>query len=264
MNGVVIIQVVFNKKMPKTKITVTTVGHLPPDFDKQKVKKWKSSVFEVVDGIESYSLSKNSDAEGWAFTDTSLETVLPRDFSGDFLIAIVNVPLEFNWYTRRLSGNRIVFTFYEIKDILREANIPLENVIYRVLYAYTLKFKRSGNRIPKYGEETHFNHDETRGCLFDMNGIKDDVIYSCNNPIICSDCVAKLRNERISDETISSCQNEIKKIKKELFYRMADFIKRHPILSLLISGLTAVVLGTIGSLIASVIYEAINTVNKPQ
>ncbi|OIQ83829.1 hypothetical protein GALL_343480 [mine drainage metagenome] len=243
--------------MSKTKITVATIGHMPAEFNRQKIKKWKSSVFEVLDEIESYSLSKDSDGMEWEFTDESLETVLPNTFSGEFLIAIVNVPIELNWYSRRLSANRVVFTFHEIKEILRYSNIPLENIIFRLLYAYTLLYKRSGNCIPESTEHTNFTHDETRGCLFDMNGIKTDIVYSCHNPIICSDCLERLRQEQISDETIAKCKKEIRGIQKKLFYRITDFIKQHPLWSLAISGVTAIVLGVIGSVLGSYVYEAI-------
>lgn len=239
--------------MPRTRITVATVGHMPADFNRKKIKEWASSVFEIADGIESYSLNCDSDGYGWEFTDKALEKVLPNKFNGEFLIAIVNVPIELNWYSRRLSSNRVVFSFHEIKEILRFSNIPLENVIYRLLYAYTLLYKRSGNRIPETADYANFTHDETRGCVFDMNGIKTDVVYSCHNPIICTDCVERLRREKVSDEAISQCQAEIKKIRKTLFYRITDFVKRHPLWSLAISMATAIIL----NVVASYVYDAI-------
>jgi len=101
--------------MARTKISVATVGHMPADFNRQKIMSWVSSVFEIVDQIESYSLTCDSDGYGWEFTDGALEEVLPNKFNGEFLIAIVNVPIEFNWYSRRLSENRVVFSFHEIK-----------------------------------------------------------------------------------------------------------------------------------------------------
>jgi len=241
--------------MVKTTISVATIGHMPSEFDKTKIKSWKSSLFTVVGDIENYSLTRDSDGYEWEFTDANLEQVLPEQFSGDFLIAIVNVPLEDNWYSRRLSNNRVVFSFYEIKDILDHFNIPLENAVFRLLYAYTLLYKRSGERIPLNNDATNFTHDETRGCLFDMNGIKTDIVYSLHEPIICPDCVERLRNEKVSNETISKAQKEIIKIKKPLFYRMASFVKKHPIWSIVISAISAIILGAIGSYIATVIYE---------
>jgi len=242
--------------MSKIKITVATIGHMPGDFKPEKIREWKSSLFEIQDRIESYSLNADSDGTEWDYSDQALEDVLPQTFDGDFLIAIINVPIELNWFTRRLTSNRVVFTFHEIKECLRASNIPLENAVYRVLYAYAFLYKRSGNRIPNASEFTNFTHDDTRGCLFDMNGLKVDIIYSCHNPIICPDCVERLRKEKVSNEAISDSQKEIKKIRKILFYRIADYIKLHPLWSLAISSIVAVILGAAGSILGSYIYAA--------
>lgn len=244
--------------MSKIKISIAMVGHMPLDFDARRIKSWKSDLFTIDCEIESYALTSDSDGDNWEFTDENLEKTLPKSFSGDFLIALVNVPIEMNWYSRRLTNNRVVFTFHEMREILNHSNIPLENVIYRLLYAYTLVFKRNNGSIPTNAEATNFTHDETRGCLFDMNGIKTDVIYSCHEPRICPDCVERLRNSRVSNNIIKTVQDEIKKIRKPLFYRVLDFIKKHPIWSLAISGSTAVILGAFGSYISTVIYVAIN------
>lgn len=243
--------------MSKIKITVATIGHMPAEFQKKKLKEWKSSVFEVVDEIENYSLNCQSDGPDWEFTDAALEKVLPTVFNGDFLVSIVNVPIEGNWYTRRLTSNRVAFSFHEIKDILRFSNIPLTNVIYRLFYAYLLLYKRSGNRIPTNAEHTNFTHDETRGCIFDMNGIKTDIIHSCHKPILCTSCAEQSRQQKVSKETIEKCQSETYKIQKDFFYIMTDFIRQYPVWSLAISGLTAVVLGATGSVVGSYVYEAI-------
>jgi hypothetical protein len=237
----------------KTKITLATIGHMPAEFNRQKVKQWESSIFEIIGDIESYALKKDSDGENWEYSDASLESVLPDEFSSDFLICIVNVPLELNWYSRRLSSNRVVFTFHEIKEYLKYSNIPLENVVLRLLNSYTLLYKRSNNSIPTNTSHTSYTHDETRGCLFDMNGFKVDIIYSCHNPIICEECIERLRSEKVSEEIISKCKTDIKKIHKTLFYRITDFIKLHPLWSMLFSMLIAITL----NVIASCIYEVI-------
>lgn len=241
--------------MSKIKIKVVTIGHMPPGFDKSKVEKWKSEIFEVSGLIENYSLTSDSDGDNWEYSDDTLKEEIPAQFEGDFLIAITNVPLHLNWYSRRLGENKVVVTFHEMRDILLHDNLPLENLIYRILYAYSLVYKRQNNRIPDKVEATNFTHDETRGCLFDMNGIKTEVIHSCDHPIICDDCVERMKNERVSTDTINSAKKEIKAVKKERFYRITDFIKRHPIWALIISGISAIILGAIGSIIANIIYE---------
>jgi hypothetical protein len=227
------------------------------DFSRSKIKSWKSSIFEVVGEVDSYALRCDSDSKGWVFSDDRVRTQMPAAPDADFTIAIVSVPIEHNWYARRLGDNQTVFTFHQIKDILSYSNIPLENVIYRILYAYTLLYRRSGNRIPNYGEAPGYTHDETRGCLFDMNGIKTDLVASCDHPIICSECLEKLRKEKVSNEVIQAAEKEINGISIETYYRMLHFIKRHPVVSLVLSSLFAIFLGVIASVIASFTYEAL-------
>lgn len=245
--------------MEKAKIKLVTIGHLPLHLDFSRVSTWKSDVFELTGEIENFALRCDSDSDGWVFSDALLKAQLPAHTGAEFLIAIVNVPIEDNWYSRRLGDNQIVFTFSQIKDFLAWDNIPLENAILRVLYAYTLLYRRSGNRIPGFGQAPSFTHDETRGCLFDMNGIKSDLIESCNKPVVCAECEERLRNERVSTQTIKTVQSEIRKIRKHLYYRALDFVKAKPLIALMISSAFAILLGVTGSLIASYIYDSIKS-----
>jgi hypothetical protein len=246
--------------MKPTKISIATIGEMPFNFNTSKVKAWKSSIFEITGTIDNYALTVDADGEDWQFTDNNLSRVLPETGDSDFLFAIVNIPLELNWYTRRLSGDRVVFTFHEMKDILSLQNIPLENLVMRVLYAYAFAYRSHESRIPLSEERTNFTHDETRGCLFDMNGIKTDVAHSCDSPVICSDCVERLKQKKVSNSSISKAQSEIKKIRKPLFFRVTSFVKLHPILSLVASSLIAILLGAIGSIVGNYIFYALKNV----
>lgn len=243
--------------MEKVKIKLVTIGHLPLHLNLSRASSWKSDVFELFGKIENFSLRCDSDSEDWIFSDALLKAELPEHNGADFLLAIVNVPIENNWYARRLGDNQIVFTFSQIKEFLDYENIPLENAVLRVLYAYTLLYRRSGNRIPNFGEASSFTHDETRGCLFDMNGIKSDLVESCNKPVVCAPCEERLKNERVSTQMIKTVQNEICKIRKSIYYQALDFIKVKPLVTLIISSAFAILLGVIGSLIASSIYDSI-------
>jgi len=243
--------------MSKVRIKLATIGHMPLNFDTEKIKKWKSSTFEIVEEIDNYTLSCDSDGSNWEFSDQLVKEQLPKKFNADFMIAIVNVPIEDNWYARRLGNNQIVFTFNEIKEILGYSNIPIENVIYRILYAYTLLYRRAENRIPDLGEVTGYTHDETRGCLFDMNGIKTDLIASCHEPIICDECQVKLGNGRVSKSDINLSKKEIKKIRKDLYFRILGGIKKHPVWAVFLSSLFAISLGVASSLIATCILALV-------
>jgi len=247
--------------MNKVKVAIVTIGHMPPNLNRKKFGSWESSVFELAGEIESYSLPIDSDGGSWEYTDDALEEVLPENHNGDFLIAIANVPVEDNYFARVIAGNKVVFTFHETKEILSYHNIPLENVIFLMIYTCVLIYianEAQGNKIASMGEWSRFFHDETRGCLFDMNGIKREIIYACDSPVICSDCMTSLRKEKVSIEAINTVGKEIKRIRKPLFYRVHDFIKIHPIFSLLITAISALVIGVVGSVIGSYIYEIIN------
>jgi hypothetical protein len=243
--------------MRKVKVKVITLGHMPPHVDLVRILAWRSQVFEIIGPIENHEIRCNSDGIGWEFSDSLISEQIPPDSSVDFVFALTNVPLDMNWYSRRIGQNRAVLTFHEIKDYLRQDNIPLENLVLRVLYAYTLLFVRSGNKIPNYIEATSYTHDETRGCLYDMNGVKSDIVESCVTPIVCGECQERLKNQHVSNNVISAVQSEIKKIRKTAYFRALDFVRHRPIAALAISSTFALIIGTAGSILASYIYEAI-------
>lgn len=229
---------------------------MPPRFNKNKIAEYKSSLFEINSVIDDYPLTCDSDIpDYWAFSDKLISEQLPSCNDADFLIAITSVPLQYDWYSRRLNENQVAFTFHMVKDFLKDENIPLENVVYRILYAYSLAYKRSGDRLPSYDDTPGFTHDETKGCLFDMNGLKTDLIESCDKPIICKDCEHKLSTKKVPINLIEIVKKELKRIRKTRYYRWADFIKSHPILSLIISLFSVVLFGVLSSLIASTLYD---------
>jgi len=86
--------IIMQKIACKTKITLATIGHMPAELDKRKIKNWKSNIFSIEGQIESYSLQTDSDGLGWEFTDANLLRTLPETFGGNFLMAIVNVPMQ--------------------------------------------------------------------------------------------------------------------------------------------------------------------------
>lgn len=243
--------------MPPVEICLAVVGHMPRDLSLAKIHSWKSDVFQIA-GLETYAMHRDADGPDWRYTDNALSSLLPDNFDGDFLFAIVNVPLTDNYYGRRIGADRAVVTLHEVADIMRAEHIPIENAILRLLYSAALMYKRFGNGIPPTGANELFTHDETRGCLFDMNAFKPDLAASCHSPTLCSECVSHLSRQKVPLEVIRIVQAEIKQIKKPLYFRMAEWVKRHPVIALVASGATAIVLGALGSLIGSVLYAAIS------
>ncbi len=242
--------------MSKVRIKIAFLGHVQHNISKEKILRWKSSLFLINAPIDTYTINNNSDIDDWSYSDVTIQNELPTNFDGDILIAITNVPIEDNYFARRLTNNRLCLSLHEMSDILKLDNIPLENLIFRVCYALSLIFKEC-NKLPTIAEYSKFTHDETKGCIFDMNGIKTDIIYSTNKPILCDSCKERLKKVKIESNLIDDIQSELNKINKTLYYRITDFVKKEPVWSILISSLAAIVLGTIGSLVASVIFEKI-------
>ena len=243
--------------MPRPKIKLAVLGQLPPGFDVRELLQWKSQAFEMHPSIESFQLNEDAKGPDWEYTDAQLASQLRRPSDCDILVILVSVKLEHNWYARRLDDNRILFTFYELDQILRMFGLPLKNLALRVLYAMTLVYKRYGDRIPLATERTNYAHDETRGCLFDMNASKIDVVHSLHQPELCEYCVSQLKQARVPNETLTAIGRELKKIRKPLADRIVAFTREHTALSILLSVLSALILGVLASLIASYIFEAL-------
>ena len=246
--------------MSKVKIRLIILGHVPYSLDIKKIQNWDTDLFEIVGSINSLNISGNSDGAEWEFLDKTINSQLPSRNNEDILIAVTNVPLENKYFVRRFSNNRICMTFNTMTEILKYDNIPLENLLLRILYTSSIIFKRFNGEIPLSFAHIDFIHDETKGCLFDMNGIKSDVIYSLNKPQLCHSCVEALINgnaNRIESDLIDKVQKEIKKIKKSVYFQLADFVKNYPIFSIIISSIFAIFLGITGSISASFIWENI-------
>lgn len=145
-----------------------------------------------------------------------------------------------------------------MSDILIYNDIPLKNLLLRLLYSAALVYKKHG-RIPLL-TEMKFTHDDPRGCIFDMNGAdKKDIIYSTNKPEICNSCVESFinnnaKNNSVKPKLIIKIQEELQKINKGLYFEITDHIKKHPIIAIVFSSFAAIIL----DIIAHFIYAKIH------
>jgi hypothetical protein len=240
----------LEEKMRKVKVQIAKLGNLNAWLDLSRVTKWSSDLFEVLPGIDQHSLPARAEGFLWDFTDRQLSRSVPRRVEGDFLLVLTDCPLEGNYYMRRLSGNRVCITFYQVKDILASEDIPLESFvlkcIYEALILYTLAANNGGD-LPE--SEESYTHDETKGCLFDMTGNKADLVVSCRGPSLCDTCMADFSRKSVPKNLLETVCRELRRIRKPTYLRLTTTIKRHPILSLLITGATAIILNVISNLI---------------
>ncbi|MCA1614153.1 MAG: hypothetical protein LC800_08400, partial [Acidobacteria bacterium] len=190
-----------------------------------------------------------ADIDHWAYSDNSLKRFIKPDPNFNITVGLINAPLEFNYYTRRLDNNICVLSLNETADILKLSNLNIESFILRIIYQLCCYHVEAGYNLP-----TSFYsvaHDETRGCLFDMNMNKADIIYSTERPRICDSCRTRIIRSQVPKDFLPSVENELRRIKKDLYYRITDFVKNHPIYSILITVLTGIIL----NIVASYLYD---------
>ncbi len=93
--------------MNKIKIHIGIIGYLPFEFNRNKIKRWRSGLFEIT-RVEDYNIkSKRSDTGGWGYTDSLLNKELPNRDSEDIFIGITYVPIQGDYFARRLSDRRL-------------------------------------------------------------------------------------------------------------------------------------------------------------
>ncbi len=245
--------------MKKLKIAINILGHKHRDFDSSALLKWSSALWEVHDNkIDTIALSGNCDLiEDWAYSDRLLCSRTTTTEGADISIFILNAPLQDRYYSRRIATNVVCISFHEVSEPLKSHNIPMENFVLRMIYNCVLLYARK-KKVPSIIELASISHHETKGCIFDMTGIQAQVVFSCDRPILCESCIAESKEDKVSQEFLSDFTKEIKRIKKRRYYQIADWIKRAPLLALFLSSFLALIIGILGSLTASYIYEKIN------
>lgn len=231
------------KKFKKKKIKIVCFGEIHTKVNLKKIINYKSQLFEFSDDDESKitrtSLPNVENGHDYVtYEDNVIENILPSDFDADFLLAISDVVLANNFYARPLTKCRAILSFNGIKRYLEEEHIPLENEVLRIIYENVLgfDFEHNNSNMPA------ILHDEIRKCIFDMNGDISTIVCSCNKPIICEKCRVELAKKDIPSNIIEIARKELKKLRKSIFYEIADFIKQHPIVSIIISSVYVIVL----------------------
>lgn len=238
----------------KKKIAIVKLGHIDYLIDIEKIKKWTSKLFEIKD-VHCIDYLPESDVEDGYLDKKYSRNGLSEDIkcpaSCDYAIGIMPYRFQDNFYLHRISSKCAVISLYGIDEILRKDNISLENFIINQIYEITalthLVEDMSSDNVYKY------IHLDTRGCLFDMNGERSDILYNTENPIICDSCRESFRKQQIDSNVIKILENELPRIRKPFILKIEKKIKQHPFVSVILSALISIVLSIIANLICKLI-----------
>jgi hypothetical protein len=192
-------------------ISLVTVGNLKYPLDFSYLKNWSSDLFKIDHGASTIGQIPNADGTDnnvWEYPKEQLRKMIRREPSGDITFALINAPLEGNYYMRRLGDNIVVLSLYEMAEIIKDSNFTIENYIIRNIYEVVVLFLGNQRTVPD--SSFTWSHDETRGCLFDMNANKSDIIFSMDKPTLCNPCRNRLLSSQIEASVLPSLDNELK------------------------------------------------------
>lgn len=238
------------------KVTLIRLGHIQHLVDFNMIRRWKSDLFAIT-GIECIDNLPCSDVEdGYLdikYTKSSLKNLISCPENSDYAIAIMPYRFEDNFYMHRISNKCVIVSLYGISEILKADNISIEHFILKQLYEICA-IKHLINDLSS-DDVYQLVHSDTRGCLFDLNGERTDILYNTEEPIICEECKGKFKSKQTPSEIIKTLECELRKIKKPLALRAERWIKRYPLLSIIVSVLTAITL----NILANFLWEYIKS-----
>jgi len=246
------------KQKRKEKIEIIILGNIPIKGILKNIEYWKSQILEIsiTSTVKNLPAPKNNTGYlNQFFDDSELAKIIGHD-TLNLRIGIIFADLEDDFYVRRISDKSVVISVKNVHPYLKANNISIENFLKRTIYTicssyfvFNNQFSKSAYQIP---------HIETRGCLFDLNGDINHVIYNTEQPKICEDCEAMLNASKLPQNYLINLKKELKKIRKKRRERLESFVKSQPYLSILIS----VLLGIFLNVIANFIYDEISFFKK--
>jgi hypothetical protein len=220
--------------MEKVKIQIVRLGGFKYQLDENKIKKWKTSFFEISD-IVVKDLPDSSTKDIW-YSNNQIKKIIGDTSKFQIVFALIDHPLAENSYVRPINKNCIVFSLYEMADILLKNDFQLELYIIRNLYLIAGIYYRRNNLNP-----TNYSgliHQDIRGCLFDKNNNRENINYYVRKISICDKCRADFREEFLSTDFLKNISKELNNIKRTQYFILRDFIKRRPILSIFVGAIS--------------------------
>jgi hypothetical protein len=236
--------------MSKIQIKVVLIGHLRHPLDLKKIKRVRSRFFEISEVERINTLPNPKKNDGFLNVEYSREEIvslLASVNSTGLVIGIINYRFDDNFYMHRTGANKLCISIADIDSLLLENNISIENFIIKNVFE-VIVFK---NALGDITSDDVYNlvHQDTRGCLFDLNGDKYDVVYNTEKPIICDSCKAFINGKSLPQNFIKNIERELKKIRKPLICTIEIFIKKYPLFSLLIAFTTSIIINLVSNLI---------------
>lgn len=235
-------------------VKLVVIGNLKYNLNFNYFKKRKSFLFNIIPEISKITNLEDAEGQsGFHYPDAQLNRLIRDDNNCDIIFAIGNFQLDCNYYLRIVRKNVAILSLFETGDLLRDDNLKIEDFIILRIYELTLIYLMSNNQLTDSAYD--FAHDNPCGCLFDMNSYKPDIIISTSKPILCNVCKNSMNQSQLNSDVQKKLEKELKKIHKSLYFRIFDFIKSRPIISIIISSLFAIILGILSEYVYDLMFK---------
>ena len=232
--------------MKKVKISLCLLGYQRYMDKIEKLQNYSSKLFEVIECKEIKNLPNIM--HGWYYSDGCIMQLLKSNNidnpDSDLCLCFIDHPIEGNYFTRDLNSKTVLCSFHEVKEIFSKKNIYFFNYIHGIVLYEIVQIIALG-RV----EENYFIHDDTRNCLFDMCWRKEDIAINYSKPDLCSSCISKIESHAVEKDFIPLLRREFKTFRKPFFRRVIDFVKEKPILSIVITFISTIIINALSSYI---------------
>ena len=233
--------------MKKYQVRLCLLGYQRYKNTINRLRNFNSKLFEITDCLEIQQMPPCD--YNWIYTDDTICNLLAENkinnSSVDLCLCFTDQPIEANFFTRDLSdfdNKTVLCSFSQVEYIFAQKNVDLFNYVHGIVLNELVQIAT----LHKV-DESFFLHDDTRNCLFDMCGCKEDITLKYSFPRLCTDCTSKIQKQAIDKNFIPLLENEFKTFKKPLFYRILDFVKQKPVLSILITLASSLIINLLSS-----------------
>lgn len=235
-------------------IKLVILGHADRVVNFDLIKKYKSKFFKFSDIERINNLQYPQKDDGYldiVYTKREIKSIMSNiEFDG-ICLAIMNYGFNDNFYMHRVGARKVCISVYGLEKILNKKTISIENFVIRNIYEVFI-FNELG--ILKDKDEDEFIHNDTRGCLFDMNGDKRDIVYNTEKPIICDECRGKISKSK-SKDFLDDIQKELFKIDKPLIKKIENFITKYPLFSVSITFISSILINIFSNWLWEIIKD---------
>ena len=188
--------------------------------------------FEVATPIRTLG---NPDLFGYAYSDTSfMRAITPHVRTFDICVILTGVPLEDNFFTRDIDQRVILCTSDQSEEYRKESNRSIEEYFALSVCPeiISIEFQKHTGRT---WEELF--HGDMRGCLFDFQGQKSQVVAYLTHAGMCDESRGILSASNVDQGALDFIETFLSSIRKPSFAKSFVSCITSPILGFLYGGL---------------------------